>query len=152
MPRFDATSNPSVTLSPSIDFPVEPVNDLPCSDDFSSGRGGLLQLLGMSLSPCCRFHPAEVLEPHRSDFGSPCCLSPPVGGSAFGATHFRGHFCVHCCYGPVTVNRHAKGTPYRRPKGTPFVAHWLGMTARGADVARVSLGRSRAVERLSGVQ
>src|SRR5208283_2155168 len=76
--------------------------DRPCSDDFSSGRGGLLQLLGMSLSPCCRFHPAEVLEPHRSDFGSPCCLRPPVGGSAFGATHFRGHFCVHCCYGPVT--------------------------------------------------
>jgi hypothetical protein len=24
------------------------------------GRGGLLQLLGMSLSPCCRFHPAEM--------------------------------------------------------------------------------------------
>ena len=76
--------------------------DRPCSDDFSSGRGGLLQLLSMSLSPCCRFHPTEVLEPHRSDFGSPCCLRPPVGGSAFGATHFRGHFCVHCCYGPVT--------------------------------------------------
>jgi len=33
---------------------------LPCSGDFSPGRGGLLQLLGMSLSPCCRFHPAEV--------------------------------------------------------------------------------------------
>jgi hypothetical protein len=31
-----------------------------CSDDFAPGRGGLLQLLGMSLSPCCRFHPAEV--------------------------------------------------------------------------------------------
>src|SRR5215471_1562382 len=29
------------------------------------GRGGLLQLLGMSLSPCCRFHPAEVTMPHR---------------------------------------------------------------------------------------
>src|SRR5208282_4309937 len=25
LPRFDATPNPSVTLSPSIDFPVEPV-------------------------------------------------------------------------------------------------------------------------------
>src|SRR5208282_2888258 len=25
LPRFDATTNPSVTLSPSIDFPVEPV-------------------------------------------------------------------------------------------------------------------------------
>src|SRR3984893_17035406 len=35
--------------------------DLPCSGDFSPGRGGLLQLLGMSLSPCCRFHPAEVI-------------------------------------------------------------------------------------------
>src|SRR6202051_3661233 len=33
---------------------------LPCSDGFAPGRGGLLQLLGMSLSPCCRFHPAEV--------------------------------------------------------------------------------------------
>src|ERR1700694_2254879 len=33
---------------------------LPCSDDFAPGRGGLLQLLSMSLSPCCRFHPAEV--------------------------------------------------------------------------------------------
>ena len=76
--------------------------DRPCSGDFAPGRGGLLQLLGMSLPPCCRFHPAEVKKPHRSDFGSPCCLRPPVGGSAFGATHFRGHFCVHCCYGPVT--------------------------------------------------
>src|SRR5215510_13638891 len=33
---------------------------LPCSGDFSPGRGGLLQLLSMSLSPCCRFHPAKV--------------------------------------------------------------------------------------------
>src|SRR5258705_4773154 len=33
---------------------------LPCSDDFAPGRGGLLQLLSMSLSPCCRFHPAEA--------------------------------------------------------------------------------------------
>ncbi len=38
--------------------------DRPCSGDFAPGRGGLLQLLGMSLPPCCRFHPAEVKEPH----------------------------------------------------------------------------------------
>src|SRR6516162_3548922 len=76
--------------------------DLPCSGDFSPGRGGLLQLLGMSLSPCCRFHPAEVVVPCRSDFGTPCCLHPTVAGSALGATHFRGHMHVHCCYGPVT--------------------------------------------------
>ena len=50
--------------------------DRPCSGDFALGRGGLLQLLGMSLPPCCRFHPAEVKEPHRSDFGSPMQPSP----------------------------------------------------------------------------
>ncbi len=30
---------------------------LPCSVDFSTGRGRLLQWLGMSLSPCCPYHP-----------------------------------------------------------------------------------------------
>ena len=78
--------------------------DLPCSGDFSPGRGRLLQLLGMSLSPCCRFHPAEVMVPCRSDFGTPCCLHPTVAGSALGATHFRGHIHVNCRYGPVTRN------------------------------------------------
>jgi hypothetical protein len=75
--------------------------DLPCSGDFAPGRGGLLQLLGMSLPPCCRFHPAEVKVPRRSDFGTPCCLRPSVAGSALGSTHFRGHIHVHCRYGPV---------------------------------------------------
>ncbi len=32
--------------------------DLPCSADFSVGRGRLLQLLSASLSPCCPSHPA----------------------------------------------------------------------------------------------
>ena len=31
-----------------------------CSADFSTGRGGLLQLLNRSLSPCCPYHPARV--------------------------------------------------------------------------------------------
>src|SRR5450759_5311657 len=65
---------------------------LPCSGDFSPGRGGFLQLLGMSLSPCCRFHPAEIKMPHRSDFGTPCCLRPSFVGSALGFLWFRGHF------------------------------------------------------------
>src|SRR5262245_44330995 len=50
--------------------------DLPCSDDFAPGRGGLRQLLGVSLSPCCRFHPAKVRLPCRSAFDSPFCLRP----------------------------------------------------------------------------
>jgi hypothetical protein len=78
--------------------------DLPCSGDFSPGRGGLLQLLGMSLPPCCRFHPAEIKMPRRSDFGTPCCLRPSVAGSALGLTHFRGHLRVYFRYGPVTRN------------------------------------------------
>src|SRR6266851_843548 len=65
---------------------------LPCSGDFSLGRGGSLQLLSMSLSPCCRFHPAEVEMPHRSDFGTPCCLRPTEAGSALGSTLFEATF------------------------------------------------------------
>ena len=34
--------------------------DLPCSADFSMGRGRLLQLLSVSLSPCCPYYPAGV--------------------------------------------------------------------------------------------
>ena len=65
--------------------------DLPCSGDFSPGRGGLLQLLGMSLSPCCRFHPAEVKMPHRSDFGTHAAFAlrlraRPSGSIIFEAT------------------------------------------------------------------
>jgi hypothetical protein len=35
--------------------------DVRCSTDFSMGRGRFLQLLDMSLSPCCPYHPARVL-------------------------------------------------------------------------------------------
>jgi hypothetical protein len=66
--------------------------DLPCSGDFAPGRGGLRQLLGMPLLPCCRFHPAEVEMPHRSDFGTPCCLRPTEAGSALGSTPFEATF------------------------------------------------------------
>src|SRR5580693_6455877 len=33
---------------------------VPCSADFATGRGGLLQLLGASLSSCCCYYPARV--------------------------------------------------------------------------------------------
>src|SRR5882762_3173719 len=89
--RFIATTDqpPPSRLRPTSRF--RRLYGLPCSDDFAPGRGGLLQLLCMSLSPCCRFHPAEVVMPHRSDFGTPCCLRPCVASSALGPTHFRGH-------------------------------------------------------------
>src|SRR5262249_1944112 len=56
------------------------------------GRGRLHQPLGMSLSPCCRFHPRRGEMPHRSDFGTPCCLHPTVVGSAFGSRTFEATF------------------------------------------------------------
>src|SRR5262249_42255873 len=54
--------------------------DLPCSADFSVGRGGLLQLLSMSLSPCCRIPPrrGEVAASFR--FRPPMLPSPPSCG------------------------------------------------------------------------
>src|SRR6201993_120398 len=33
---------------------------VPCSADFATGRGGLLQLLSASLPSCCRYYPARV--------------------------------------------------------------------------------------------
>src|SRR5215813_10680473 len=77
--------------------------DLPCSADFSMGRGGFLQLLSMSLSPCCRIPPrrGEVTVSFR--FRLPM-LPSPLGcglGPRF-KPFFRGHIRVHCRYGPVT--------------------------------------------------
>lgn len=45
--------------------------------------------------------PRQSVSPHQSDCGAPCCLRPTVAGSASGAIHFRGHFCVHFRYGPM---------------------------------------------------
>src|SRR6266436_1317412 len=52
--------DPSDSLSSSANFPVSSVIWLPCSAAFASGRGGSLQLLGLSLSSCCCFNPASV--------------------------------------------------------------------------------------------
>jgi hypothetical protein len=64
--RFLATTDPAESLSPSTDFPVLPVIRLPCSADFSTGRGGFLQFLGMTLSPCCPYRPRRSVSPHQS--------------------------------------------------------------------------------------
>jgi len=58
-------------------------------------------LLSVSLSPCCRYHPAGVGQPSMPAFHCPCCLRPTVAGSASGVSHFRGHLCVHFRYGLV---------------------------------------------------
>jgi hypothetical protein len=84
LPRFSATAGPSVTLSPSTDFPALPVIRFPCSADFSTDEEGF--------SSCSR-HPC-----HRAVANAPpehlaasvsCddlfCLHPPIVGSASGS-------------------------------------------------------------------
>src|SRR5207248_6081917 len=82
------TTDPAASLSPSANFPVLPVIQLPCSADFSTGRGGFLQLLSMSLSPCCPYFPAEVFR-RFSPWDAPCCLRLKSAGSAFRARIFE---------------------------------------------------------------
>ena len=61
LPGFPGTTNPSATLSPVSRLPGAPgYTAYLCSADFSPGRGGLLQLLSASSSPCRRYHPAGV--------------------------------------------------------------------------------------------
>ena len=98
---------------------------LPGSAAFAAGRGGLLQLLDVSLSPCRRYHPAGASRRVSRRCDGPCCLRPPVAGSASGASHFRGHLCVHLRYGPVT-RRPSRGWPLSmgfRTFGFPPACH-----------------------------
>src|SRR6266567_6122701 len=37
-----------------------------CSADFATGRGGFLQLLSMTLSPCCPYQPRRSVSPLQS--------------------------------------------------------------------------------------
>ena len=76
----------------------------PASADFSTGRGGLLQLLSVSLSPCRRFHPAGGSDRLRQSAISPAAFARFLGARPPG-TEFRGHISVHLHYGLVTRRR-----------------------------------------------
>src|SRR5215468_11525491 len=63
--------------------------DLPCSGDFAPGREGFTN---HSMCPCHRAvatTPPRWEMPHRSDFGIPCYLRPPMMGSALGSSIFE---------------------------------------------------------------
>ena len=62
-----------------------------------TGRGGLLQLLNLSLSPCCPYHLA-VVSSLRSARAMPCCLRPEGGGSAS-----RSEFCFEATCGSLSL-------------------------------------------------
>src|SRR6516165_1028744 len=82
------TQPPPSRLQPTSRF--RRLYGLPCSSDFSPGRGGLLQSLGMSLSPCCHFHPAEVTSRIGQCSASHSAFAPTLKARPSGI-HFRGH-------------------------------------------------------------
>jgi hypothetical protein len=59
-------------------------------------------LLGVSLSPCRRSHPAGVVRRVRQSATAHAAFTFTVAGSASGAAHFRGHLCVRLRYGLET--------------------------------------------------
>src|SRR5262245_13346725 len=63
--------------------------DLPCSSDFSSGTREASPTTRHVLVTVLSLLPRRGGLPHRSDFGTPCCLRPMGGGSALEATHFE---------------------------------------------------------------
>jgi hypothetical protein len=102
LPRFVATSSLAAAVSSSVDFLGLPVIRLTCSTAFAMGRGRFLQLLDMSLSPCCPSPPRRSGKLSRSAHSLSCCLRPGAGGSASGSNFYRGHHWVHVRCGPVT--------------------------------------------------
>ena len=55
-------------------------------------------MLSVSLSPCCRSHPARVVRRVSQSATAHAAFTFPVAGSASGAAHFRGHRCVRLRY------------------------------------------------------
>ena len=102
LPRIIATTSPSETLSSSTDFLASPVIRLSCSVRFlGQDEEGFSSRFRVSLPSCCRYYPARVARRSSQICDAPCCLRPTAEGSTSGASHFRGHFCVHFRYGPM---------------------------------------------------
>ena len=101
--RFLATTDLADSLSSSTDFPVLPVILFPCLADFATGRGGFLQLLSMTLSPCCPFQPRRSVSQLQSFATLHAAFSArKVRARLSYAKDFPGHERVHLRYGPVT--------------------------------------------------
>jgi hypothetical protein len=70
-------------------------------------------LLGVSLSPCCRSHPARVVRRVSQAATAHAAFTFPVAGSASGAAHFRGPLCVRFRYSLDTRPHPADGVVER---------------------------------------
>ena len=70
-------------------------------------------MLSVSLSPCCRSHPARVVRRVSQSATAHTAFAFPVAGSASGAAHLRGHLCVRLRYSLDTRHHPADGVVER---------------------------------------
>jgi len=70
-------------------------------------------LLGVSLFPCRRSHPARVVRRVSQSATAHAAFTFTVAGSASGAAHFRGHRCVRLRYSLETRHHPADGAVER---------------------------------------
>jgi len=104
--------SPSETLSPSTDFLGLQLYGFPAPPISRRGEEGFSSCLARPCHRAVAFTPPEWIAASVS-CDDPCCLRLTVAGSASGATHFRGHICVHFGYGPM-ARRHPKDNPVDR--------------------------------------
>jgi hypothetical protein len=98
-----ARPDPSATLSPSIDFLVEPVIRSALLQCFLAGARRASPVAWYVLAAVLSLSPRRDQDASSVRFRHPMLPSPFVfAGSASGFICFRGHFACH--YGPVTCN------------------------------------------------
>ena len=89
------STDPSATLSSSVDFPGSPVLRPPLFRRFPGGMRRSFPVAGVSLSPCCRSHPARAVR-RVSQSARAHAAFRRVPGSASGALTF-GATCAFAC-------------------------------------------------------
>ena len=88
---FDASTDPSATLSSSADFPGLPVIRPTLLRRFLAGTRRVSPVAQHVLVTVLSLPPRRGEQPYRSVFGWSFCLRPTVAGSTLGDFHFRGH-------------------------------------------------------------
>src|SRR5262245_41060860 len=102
--RFLATTDPTATLSPSTDFPVEPVIRSTLLRRFRTGARRASPVTRRVLVTVLSLPPRRGGDAASVKFRHPMLPLPSGSGLGPQIKQFRGHIYVHCRYGPVTRN------------------------------------------------